>query len=209
MKKTLLAAFFAATMASGCSMVGGADTVSYEELKTTGADLVIRSMPATKDNKDGYQMSLVQELEIARVTVNTVFLAAQPAYEEYTKQIQATATLGNFFSAVEAAESEEDKQAIFDALSPEQKAEVKDLMDSSVMSEMMEGLKKSKEPILNAIIVFQAIDTKSLISGLEFQIMLAEKDKIELTIEQIAYLNSTVVSAYNNYQIVSAFTNAQ
>jgi len=209
MKKTLLAVALAATMASGCSMISGADAVSYDELKVTGAELVTRSMPVTEENKDGYQMSVVQELEIARVTVNTVFLAAQPAYEEYTKQIQATATLGNFFSAVEAAESEEDKQAIFDALSPEQQAEVKDLMNSSVMSETMEGLKKSKEPILNAIIIFQAIDTKSLISGLEFEVMLTEKDKIELTADQLAYLDSTIVSAYNNYQTVSAFTNSQ
>ena len=203
MKKTLLAAVFAATMASGCSMFGGADTVSYGELKTTGAELAERSDAAH------YQMSLVKELEVARLAVNTVFLASQPAYEAYMAQIMATPTLGNYFAAVEAVESEEDKKAIYDALSPEQQEEVNNFVNSSIAKEMMKGLAKSTGPILNAVVTFQALDTKSLISGLEFAVILTEKDKIALTAEQIDYLNSTVVNAYNNYQIVSAFSNAQ
>ena len=45
--------------------------------------------------------------------------------------------------------------------------------------------------------------------NLDYKTILAEKDKLALTADQILYLNETVISAYNNYRIVSAFRSAE
>ncbi|CAH7002466.1 conserved exported hypothetical protein [Vibrio chagasii] len=203
MKKTLLTMVLAASMVSGCSMIGGQETVSYEDLKHEGAELVVRS------NGDNYVPSVVKEAEIARIAVNTAFLASKPAYERYTEELLATPALGNYFSAVEAVDSEEEKRAIYDSLTEEDKKVVDNYMASSVFSEVIEGLKDAALPATKSVVTFMAMDQTDLLDGVEFSALLTEKDKFALTAEQALYINETVVSAYENYQIISAFSAAK
>jgi hypothetical protein len=203
MKKTLLAMALAASMVSGCSMIGGQETVSYEDLKREGAELAVRS------SGDNYVPSIVKEAEVARIAVNTAFLASKPAYERYTEELLATPALGNYFSAVEVADSEEEKRAIYDALTDEDKKVVDDYMASSVFAEVIEGLKESALPATKSILTFMEMDQTELLAGIEFSALPAEKDKFELTADQVLYLNETVVSAYENYQVISAFSSAE
>ncbi len=193
----------AASMLSGCSMIGGQETVSYEDLKHEGAELAIRS------NGDNYVPSIVKEAEVARIAVNTAFLASKPAYERYTEELLATPALGNYFSAVEAVDSEEEKRAIYDSLTEEDKKVVDNYMASSVFSEVIEGLKDAALPATKSVVTFMAMDQTDLLDGVEFSALLTEKDKFALTAEQALYLNETVVSAYENYQIISAFSAAE
>lgn len=193
----------AASMLSGCSMIGGQETVSYEDLKHEGAELAIRS------NGDNYVPSIVKEAEVARIAVNTAFLASKPAYERYTEELLATPALGNYFSAVEAVDSEEEKRAIYDSLTEEDKKVVDNYMASSIFSEVIEGLKDAALPATKSVVTFMAMDQTDLLDGVEFSALLTEKDKFALTAEQALYLNETVVSAYENYQIISAFSAAE
>ncbi|CAH7078753.1 conserved exported hypothetical protein [Vibrio chagasii] len=203
MKKTLLTMVLAASMVSGCSMIGGQETVSYEDLKHEGAELAVRS------NGDNYVPSVVKEAEVARIAVNTAFLASKPAYERYTEELLATPALGNYFSAVEAVDSEEEKRAIYDSLTEEDKKVVDNYMASSVFSEVIEGLKDAALPATKSVVTFMAMDQTDLLDGVEFSALLTEKDKFALTAEQARYINETVVSAYENYQIISAFSAAK
>ncbi len=203
MKKTLLAMVFATSMVSGCSMIGGQEAVSYEDLRNEGTELYAVS------NTEGYQPSTVQELEVARFSVNTAFLAAKPVYERYTDELLSTPELGNYFAATEAAETEEEKLAIYEALTPEQKETVDNFMESSIADEMMSGLGEAATVALSNASHFLALDTTSMISGVEFSQLMAETDLIETTIEQVDYLDSTIVSAYQNYKIISAFNSAE
>ncbi|CAH6848451.1 conserved exported hypothetical protein [Vibrio chagasii] len=203
MKKTLLTMVLTASMVSGCSMIGGQETVSYEDLKHEGAELAVRS------NGDNYVPSVVKEAEVARIAVNTAFLASKPAYERYTEELLATPALGNYFSAVEAVDSEEEKRAIYDSLTEEDKKVVDNYMASSVFSEVIEGLKDAALPATKSVVTFMAMDQTDLLDGVEFSALLTEKDKFALTAEQALYINETVVSAYENYQIISAFSAAK
>ncbi|MCG9565461.1 hypothetical protein [Vibrio chagasii] len=203
MKKTLLTMVLAASMVSGCSMIGGQETVSYEDLKHEGAELAVRS------NGDNYVPSVVKEAEVARIAVNTAFLASKPVYERYTEELLATPALGNYFSAVEAVDSEEEKRAIYDSLTEEDKKVVDNYMASSVFSEVIEGLKDAALPATKSVVTFMAMDQTDLLDGVEFSALLTEKDKFALTAEQALYINETVVSAYENYQIISAFSAAK
>ncbi|MCG7587994.1 hypothetical protein [Photobacterium sp. OFAV2-7] len=203
MKKTLLAAIIAASMVSGCSMITDSEKVSYAELQTTGTELAERS------NADNYQPSSIKEAEVLRIAVNTAFYAAKPAYERYTEELLATPAVGNYFSAVESVDSEEEKKAVYDALSEENKKAVDKFMASSVFDEVIGGLKEAAVPAMKSATSFLALDTTSLLADINFSELPAEKDKFALTAEQLEYLDKTVVSAYNNYQIISAFSNAQ
>lgn len=203
MKKTLLAIVVATSIISGCAGIGSQDTVSYEELRKDGAELMVNSEAGK------YQPSLIKEMEVARLAINSAFLASKPVYERYTEELMNTAELGNFFAATEAADSEEDKRAIYDALPAESKVKVDDFLASSVTKEMMKGLGDAAETALVNIAVFNDMDTKEMLTGVEFSRLLDEKDLLSHTLDQVSYINSTVVSAYKNYKQVSAFKAAQ
>ena len=203
MKKTLLAMTLAASMISGCSMIGGADTVSYDELKKEGDALLLQS------DTNGYKASTVAELEVARLVVNSAFLASKPAYDRYTEELLATPALGNYFAAVEAVESEEEKRKIYDELLPKNKKIVDDFNKSSISEEVMSGLADASIVVLKSSAAFLLLDTTSMLSDVEFSEMMGEKDNVSLTMEQISYMDSTIVSAYENHKIVSAFSSAE
>lgn len=202
MKKTLLAVVLAASMVSGCSMFGQ-ETLSYSELTQQGSELAIRS------NGENYVPSVVKEAEIARIAVNTAFHASKPAYERYTESLLAEPAVNNYFAAVEAVDSEEEKRAIYDSLTAEDKKLVDEFTSSPVFDGVMEGLKNAAEPALKSILLFTSMDSSSLLKGVEFAALLTEKEKIALTAEQVLYMSNTVVSAYENYQIISAFNSAE
>ncbi len=203
MKKTLLAMALAVSMVSGCSMIGGSDQVSYEELQKEGNVLLEQS------NEAGYKASNVQELEAIRLLVNSAFLASKPAYERYTEELLKTPELGNYFAAVEAVDSEEEKRAIYDGLPSEQKKIVDDFNKSSIGNEIMSGLKDASLVVLKNSAVFLETDTTSMLADIDFSKLMDEKDAVSFTAEQVTYLDKTVVSAYKNYKQVSAFSNSK
>lgn len=203
MKKTLLAMALAVSMVSGCSMISGSDQVSYEELQKEGNVLLEQS------NEAGYKASNVQELEAIRLLVNSAFLASKPAYERYTEELLKTPELGNYFAAVEAVDSEEEKRAIYDGLPSEQKKIVDDFNKSSIGNEIMSGLKDASLVVLKNSAVFLEADTTSMLADIDFSKLMDEKDAVSFTAEQVTYLDKTVVSAYKNYKQVSAFSNSK
>lgn len=203
MKKTVLAMVLAATMVSGCSMIGGSETVSYEDLREQGNVLLLAS------NEAGYKASDIQQLEAIRLVVNTAFLTAKPVYERYIDELMATPDLNNYFSAVEAMETEEEKRAVYDALNPEQKKIVDEFNQSSVGNEIMLGLKDAALVALKNSAVFLEADTTAMLSDVDFSKLMDEKDAVSLTAEQVIYMDKTVVSAYENYKVISAFSSAQ
>lgn len=71
------------------------------------------------------------------------------------------------------------------------------------------GLGEASLVALQNLAVFEALDTTGLLKSVEFSMLMQEKDKLAFTTKQVAYLNDTVVSAYKNHQIVSAFRSAE
>lgn len=192
-----------AGLTTGCASTSDTSTVSYDDLKAQGNSLFADSV------KGAYSPSKVQELEIGRAIVNTAFLTAKPLYEGYIAQIQNEPTVNSYFSAVEAVESEEEKKAIYDALSEPQKKIIDDFNNSEMTKTVMMELGKAVLTATQSLAKFKAIDTTSLIASVDFADMMSEKSKLGLTLDQVVYLNDSVISAYDNYQIISAFRNAQ
>ncbi|WP_076410392.1 hypothetical protein [Shewanella sp. UCD-KL12] len=203
MKKSLLTMLVIAGLTTGCASTSDTSTVSYDDLKAQGNSLFADSV------KGAYSPSKVQELEIGRAIVNTAFLTAKPLYEGYIAQIQNEPTVNSYFSAVEAVESEEEKKAIYDALSEPQKKIIDDFNNSEMTKTVMMELGKAVLTATQSLAKFKAIDTTSLIASVDFADMMSEKSKLGLTLDQVVYLNDSVISAYDNYQIISAFRNAQ
>ena len=203
MKKTILAVTLAASLLSGCSAIMGNEARSYDELKAEGQALLLAS------NEEGYSPSNIKSLEVARLGVNSVFLIAEPVYERYIETLLTTPEVGNFMAATEAAESEEEKKAIYDALSDENKIIIHEYLNSSLTKEAMKGAKEVTGVIKKNSAAFLALDTKSLLSQVSFADLATEKGHITHTKDQLAYLDTTLVSAYQNYKVVSAFSNAQ
>ncbi|WP_372882258.1 hypothetical protein [Psychromonas sp.] len=203
MKKTILAVTLAATLLSGCSAIMGNETRSYDELKADGQALLLKS------NEEGYSASGIQDLEKIRLGVNSAFLIAEPMYERYTENLLNTPELGNFMAATEAAESEEEKKAIYDALPQETKDKVDAYLNSSMTQEVMKGAAEVAKVILKNSTAFLTVNTTSVLTQIDFTDLMAEKARIAHTADQLAYLDTTLVSAYKNYKVISAFSNAQ
>ncbi|WP_461536942.1 hypothetical protein [Spongorhabdus nitratireducens] len=202
MKKQFLAIAVAASLMTGCASNGG-EQVNYAELQVVGQDLYAQSV------KDSYQPSLIEDVEVVRTSVNAVFLIAKPAYEQYTDKLLQQVEIQTYFAAVEAADSEEDKRAIYDNLDPETKAKVDAFVNSDQSQQIMASLAEASKVALQNIALFKQLDSAGLLKQVSFSDLMAEKDKLAFTGEQIVYLNDTVVSAYKNYQQISAFSKAQ
>ena len=203
MKKTILAVALAASMVSGCSLIPGNEAHSYAELQAEGQALLLAS------NEEGYSASGIQDLEKIRLGVNSVFLIAEPIYERYTETLMNTTELGQFMAATEAADSEENKKAVYDNLTPEAKAKVDDFLNSSMAKEIMAGLGDVVPVLLKNSAVFLEVNSASILTQVDFGDLKAEKDRFAHTYDQLAYLDTTLVSAYKNYQVVSAFSTAE
>lgn len=202
MKKILLSAVIATSLLTGCASNGGS-AVSYADLQAQGSELLAGAQV------NSYAPSTVKELEVARTLINTAFLAAKPAYEQFTAAMQKDAVIGNYFAAVEAVKTEEEKKAIYDALAPEDKKAIDAFNNSEMSKQVFAGLGEASLVALKNLAVFEALDTAGLLKSVEFSMLMQEKDKLAFTTKQVAYLNDTVVSAYKNHQIVSAFRSAE
>lgn len=202
MKKTLLAVTIAAAILTGCVSTSDEPT-TYLDIKAQGQELLKSSSVA------GYTASSIPDLEKVRLTVNSVFLLSQPLYERYTEQLQNTPELENFMAATGAVDTEEEKKAIYDQLTPEHKIIVDKFLNSSVVGEVMERLGEVSLVIMNNTSTFNNLDTASLLQQVDFSNLMTEKDLIAHTGEQVIYLNDSIYSLYKNYQIISAFSNAQ
>lgn len=205
MNKNILAVLVAAALTTGCASSGSTEAISYSALQTEGQELYTQSVV----EGGSYEPSLIQDVEVIRTAVNTVFLTAKPVYENYVSQLMNEPVLGNYFSAVEAVDSEEEKRNVYDALASEDRKVIDDFNNYTMGSEVMGSLGDAAKVALKNIAMFKSMDTSGMISGVGFKELLSEKDKLAHTVEQIDYLNDTIISAYNNYQVVSAFRSAQ
>jgi len=221
MKKTILAATVFASLLSGCMTTGG--QASYADLQKEGVELyqdsAIVGTPYEFTKEDGtkiegkvetgYQVSNVAELEVIRTVINATFLTALPVYERFSTEMMNNTEVGQYFAAVEAADTEEDKAQVFENLSEADKQKVKDFENSSVGQELLSGLGDVALVVLKNSAAFAELDTAALISNVDFSELMTEKDRLGHTADQILYMNDTVVSAYNNYQVISAMSNAE
>lgn len=203
MKKTFLSITLAASLLSGCSMIAGNETQSYKSLQAEGQELLLTS------NEQGYSVSGIQDLEKIRLGVNSIFLISVPIYERYTDTLVNTTVLGNFMAATEAAKTEEEKKAIYGALPKEAKDKVDAYLDSSMTKEIMAGLGEAMPVVLKSSAAFLQKNTTSILTEVDFTDLRAEKARLDHTYDQLAYLDTTLISAYQNYKVVSAFSNAQ
>ena len=199
--KKLVAAAVVAILATGCAG-NGAKSVSYDKLVAQGGELY------SKSDSKAYEPSSVGSIEIARTAVNTAFLAAKPAYEEYTKQLKNDTALSTYFAAVEAQETEEEKRAVYDALSDETRKVVDDYNNSAMGKKVMAGLAEAAVLAMKNTSAFEKLDTAELLKNIDFSQIMSEKSKLSLTKDQVEYLNDTVISAYNNMKVVSTFSKA-
>ncbi len=200
MKKRLLSLAAIAAITVGCSSTPS--SVPYAELEVEGDKIYARSVSGA------YVPSTIEDVEIVRTAINAVFVMAKPVYENYVSNLMNEPALNNYFSAVEAAQSEEDKRAIYNMLSDQDRKTVDDFNESNLGQEIGENLLDISSIALENIMLFDQMDTGSMLN-LDYKTILAEKDKLALTSDQILYLNETVISAYNNYRIVSAFRSAE
>lgn len=221
MKKTILAVAVFASLLSGCMTTGG--QASYADLQAQGQELYLESaavgssyVVTTADGTEeertvaaGYQASNIVELENIRTIINVTFLTAKPVYERFSEEMINNTDVGNYFAAVDAAETDEEKAKVYTNLSPEKKQIIKDFENSSVGKELLIGLKDVAFVILKNSTAFTEIDTMALISNVDFSEIMAEKDRLGHTTDQLLYMNDTVVSAYKNYQVISAMNNAE
>ncbi|QFI38250.1 hypothetical protein FR932_10525 [Moritella marina ATCC 15381] len=221
MKKTILAVTIFASLLSGCITTGG--SASYVELQEEGQDLYLESAmkgtsyevltaegtKKTNTVNTGYQESKVEELENIRTVVNATFLTAKPVYERFSEEMINTPVVGSYFAAIGNAKNDEDIAVINAALSAEDKKIIEDFKASSVSQELLVGLKDVAVVVLANSETFYQLDTTALITSVDFSDMMAEKDRLSHTTDQLLYMNDTVVSAYNNYQVISAMSNAE
>lgn len=203
MKKTIIASSLAIFLLSGCISTGFGEKSSYVELQKEGQEMMLSS------NAGGYSASGVQDLEKVRLVINSTFLVAQPIYERYTETLINTPAIGNYLAATEAVDSKEDKEAIYTALTPSDKKTVDNYLKSSVTKEAMSGMSDVLSVLLENQSTFLTASSGNALLQVDWSDIMAEKDRISHTADQIAYLNSTVVSAYQNYQVVSAFSSAK
>jgi len=221
MKKTILAATIFASLLSGCMTTGG--SASYAELQEEGQNLYLESATKgtsyvvltaegtekTKTIDAGYQESKIAELENIRTIINATFLTAKPVYERFSDEMINSPVVGSYFAAIDNADDDEEIAAINAALSPEEKKIIDDFKASSVSQELLVGLKDVAAVVLANSDTFTQLDTSALISDVDFSDMMSEKDRLDHTADQLLYMNDTVVSAYNNYQVISAMSNAE
>lgn len=203
MKKVALAVSVAMALMTGCASNSG-ESVSHKDLVARGVEIY------THSTTDAYQASAVKEIEIARSAINTAFLMGKPAYEGYYQEATKSAGIQSYMAAVnDAGGSKEKAKEIYDALTPEQKKVVKDFYTGEKNKQIMEGLRKAAEVALKNITEFQNLDTAALLKQVDFSQMMAEKDKLALTADQISYLQDTVVPTWNLYQQISGLGKAE
>jgi hypothetical protein len=220
MKKTILAATIFASLLSGCMTTG--ESASYADLQAEGQELYLESavvgtpyMTVEKGEKvehevkTGYQVSNIPELETIRMVVNATFLTAKPVYERFSDEMINSPAVGSYFAAIDNAENDEAIAAINAALSPEEKKIIDDFKASSVSQELLTGLGDVAVVVLKNSASFAQIDAVGLISNVDFSELMTEKDRLGHTTDQLLYMNDTVVSAYQNYQVISAMSNAE
>jgi len=221
MKKTILAVTIFASLLSGCMTTGG--QASYADLQAEGQELYLESavvgtpyvITTAEGNEEkrtvesGYQESNIAELETMRTVINATFLTAKPVYERFSEEMINSPAVGSYFAAIDNAENDEEIAAINAALSPEDKKIIDDFKASSVSEELLAGLKDVALVVLKNSTEFAQMNTASLISSVDFSELMTEKDRLAHTTDQLLYMNDTVVSAYNNYQTISAMNNAE
>ena len=200
MKKELLALSVAALVVSGCTNHSGSN-FAYDSQNDNGPQIVMPTQESI--TQQAYQPSDITDIETVRSGVNSAFLIAQPVYEQFLTHLNTEPALGDYFSSVGSAKTEDEKQAAFDLLSAENRTALSAFMNSEASKQVIAKLVDAAKTAMVNIAQFQALDTASLMTDVGVLELINEKDKLAQTVDQVDYLNSTVISAYNNYTQVA------
>lgn len=201
MKKTIIATSLAVALLSGCISTGKAPT--HAELQEQGRELSVAS------KKGEYSPTLIQEIEIARVSVNSVFLVAHPAYDRYVDTVISQPVVSQYMGALAKLEEEEEKQQLWDSLKDKDKAAITAFLESSQTEEAMKALVEVVPMIADASLMFMALDTTTLLQQVDWKDLMSEKDRLTHTTDQLDYMAVTAVKAYEVHNQASAFASAK
>lgn len=192
MKKTLLAAIIAASMVSGCSMLGATEQ--------TPAQLNAKSQELAAQE---YTESSIQPVEQVRMAVNSLFKESTPIYADYTKHVDTNKVGGQVSSALMMKETDEERDAFLADLkankTDDYNAYIAFINDKYMDSIYKRALKVGAEIAVQTM-AFSEIDQTSLLGQIDFSELGNEKDKLVLTADQVMMLNDTVYSLYQEYQ---------
>ncbi|MFK0570247.1 hypothetical protein [Endozoicomonas sp.] len=206
MKKNFIALAIAASLMTGCASTGSSNLTDAEQY---AADLEQGKELYSQSIKGSYQPSVVDDVEIVRTAVNAAFLVAKPAYEDYSREVNNYREVQTYLKFIEEADTEEAKKKAFDVLTAEQQQVISGFVNNSKTQEIVKGLGEAAQVALKNIALFKGVDTTALMKQVSFKDMMAEKDKLALTGNQIAYLSNTVVKSYNSYRQIKALVPAQ
>ena len=210
MKKTVLAMVLAATMVSGCSMIGGSD-YSVENIKEQGDELLTSSTVEVQVVTDvngeekktlaGYQTSTIKEGEIARLSVNAAFLAAKPVFDKFSARLKEDDKAGRLITLLQ---NSDDEEATWKSFTKEEQDLVGDFFDSEMMEELMDSMGEVAQTSALSIGKFMLLDQTKMMSDLPFETAYAEKDLYGHTYDQTVYLKNSVVKVNDLYVQVQA-----
>ncbi|WP_263079837.1 hypothetical protein [Endozoicomonas sp. Mp262] len=195
-------------LTAGCSSQSGT-TLSYNSPEKDNGFQAFMPVKEAGVTDKAYQPSDISEIEKVRSGINTAFIAAQPVYEQFLTHLKTEPALGDYFSSVHSATTETEKQNAFELLSSENQSALIQFISSEASQQIMAGLVQAAKTAMANIDLFQALDTQSLMSNVGLMELISEKDKLAQTVNQIDYLNSTVISAYNDYSQIAKLIKTQ
>jgi len=189
MKKTILAAAIALSMISGCSMMGASEQTPDELL-----------VAVQEISSQEYTTSKIALLEQTRMAVNTLSAEAQPVYADYVNHLNSNDDAKQIQAGLSMQETEEDKAAFWATLPKEEQAAYTDFVNDEYMTAVYKKAAAVGLEIAAQTAAFSQLDTKALMGNLDFSDMGQEVSNVDLTVDQLALLNDTVYSLYQEYQ---------
>ncbi|WP_017220511.1 hypothetical protein [Moritella dasanensis] len=189
MKKTILAAAIALSMISGCSMMGASEQTPDELL-----------VAVQEVSSQEYTASKIAPLEQTRMAVNTLSAEAQPVYADYVNHLNSNDDAKQIQAGLSMQETEEDKAAFWATLSKEEQAAYTDFVNDEYMTAVYKKAAVVGLEIAAQTAAFSQLDTKALMGNLDFSDMGQEASNVDLTVDQLALLNDTIYSLYQEYQ---------
>lgn len=200
MKKTVLAMVLAATMVSGCSMIGGGSTMTPAELNAEYTAVASEEVTLSK----------IDALSIVAVSTNELFVESQPIYADYVAHVAAASGNGAAHSAAIAMLETEEEQAAYisdlkaadEANNTSEFADYEAFINDEKMKSIYARVASSAMKIGTQSVLIAKLDTSSLISNsdLDFSAMASEKDVVSLMADQMSVLDKTIGALYNEYQ---------
>lgn len=189
MKKTILAAAMALSMISGCSLIGASEKTPDELL------VAVQEISAQQ-----YTISKVASLEQTRMAINTLSAEAQPVYADYVNHLNSNADAKQIQAGLSMQKTDEDKAVFLESLTDEERTAYTDFVNDEYMTAVYKKAAIVGLEVVTQSAAFSQIDTTALLGSVDFSDMLQEGNNVDLTVDQLALLNDTIYSLYQEYQ---------